>query len=184
MKKVFKYILLIVLVLCFGYLSYKVSFAWYSLQFGNEEDKELVKTGFISIDYIKGNDVIDGKLYPTSSKNGGINTTLKIKRNNGSINVLGTLSLYVNNIPEVLSSNSLKWEVYEDNNTNPSSMGTFDGISNGDRVVLLDDFLVPTEYVSYTIYIWVDGNNSGNEVQNSSFSAVISASASQTNNTN
>lgn len=184
MKKFFKYFIVIILLLCLGYLSYKASYAWYSLQFGNEEDKEVIKTGFISIDYIKGNDIIDGKLYPSASKSGGINTTLNIKRNDGSINVLGTIALYVNNIPEVLSTDSLRWEIYENDNVSPSSMGTFNGVSNGDRVVLLDDFLIPTEYVAYTIYIWVDGNRSGNEIQNSTFSAIISASASQTNDVN
>ena len=71
----------------------------------------------------------------------------------------------------------LKWAVYKNDETSPIKTGTFAGINTGESLQIVDNFLVPEEYDSYTVYIWLDGEGSTNDMQNKMFSASIYAQA-------
>ncbi len=144
--------------------------------FVKTNDIDLSKTGKLEVIYINEED-IDGSLQPTNSKESGLSTIAKIKIAEGSVAALATISLEIESLPVELAVSGLKWEVYKNSDISTYNQGTFEGVSEGEFVDIVSDYLLSTDETTFTIYIWLNGNEVGNEVENKTFTAYLSARA-------
>lgn len=168
------YIIIGVIALCL--ITIASTYAYFTSLVTANNNQLNSNSGKIDISYEKGTD-INGTLYGTTNYLNGLNTTVKIKANINSLKAYVGIYLKINSIDNELKSPYLKWAVYKNNGTTPIKTGTFAGINTGESLQIVDNFLVPEEYDSYTVYIWLDGEGSTNDMQNKMFSASIYAQA-------
>lgn len=121
--------------------------------------------------------VIDGN----SDKNGILTQTVDAHCENAS--TLQTLKDYSNETSctdaggiWVTTGTALKYAVYVDTDTNPSSVGYINAV--GTTLTIYDDFDV-SDVKDYNIYVWLDGSLSDNTYAHMSFSSKISAVVTQ-----
>lgn len=176
MKKNKRIIIYILIVLGISLLSFGAAYAWFSATASGTA--VTVQSGKLSVSYTNGS-TISGNLYPTSSYEKGLSTTVYIGLNTDSLEAIGTFHLDFVNVPSVLKISALKWELRDPTTKALISNGNFLGSSNS--ITLLSNFDITTTQKGYSLYIWLDGNMVGNEVQNQNFSANLVASAVQSN---
>ena len=168
------YIIIGVIALCL--ITIASTYAYFTSIVTADNNQLNSNSGKIDISYEKGTD-INGTLYGTTNYKNGKNTTVKIKANINSLKAYVGIYLKINSIDNELKSPYLKWAVYKNNGTTPIKTGTFAEVNSGESLQIVDNFLVPEEYDSYTVYIWLDGEGSTNDMQNKMFSASIYAQA-------
>ena len=127
-----------------------------------------------------GNSLLNGKLTPSANKNGGIHTTVNIRVDQGSAEALAYLYLNIESMSAVLSSTSVKWEIYGVRNSQTvySNSGTLNGYSAqtpNNKIAIVTDYNLTEADTEFTLYMWIDGATTGNEVIGASFSGYISA---------
>lgn len=183
MKKNSKYISnpkfiigMIAILTIISILTITATYAYFILTVSTENNQIAANSGKIDIYYQKGND-INGVLYGTTDYTRGLNTTVQIKANDGSLKANVGIYLKVDTIDEYLKSNALKWAVYKNGNANVIKSGTFETAQEGSNIQIVNDFEVTTTIQEYTIYVWLDGPSSTNNMQNQSFSGQIYAKA-------
>ena len=61
-------------------------------------------------------------------------------------------------------------EVYTNN-------GTFEGYNdtNNNAIPIVEDYRLTEEQTDFTVYVWIDGEHTGNEILGAAFSGYISA---------
>lgn len=133
-----------------------------------------------------GGTAIEGSLIPAKNKEEGFNTTVNIKISESSVQ--GTANLYINieQITASIASEALKWEVYKTvDGTNSlvktgsfvdcETSGTKKQCAAGDKLYIVKDYPLSTTNTAFTVYIWLDGYKSGNEVIGAQLKAYIGA---------
>lgn len=172
-KRVMVYSLLVlgIFLLAFG-----GTYAWFTATASGDE--VTVKSGKLSVQYTKGS-TISGNLYPAASYKKGLSTTVYIKLSEGSLQALGTLRLELVNVPDLLKTKALNWELRDPETEVIIREGDFYGA--GDEIILYENFEITESQKGYSLYIWLDGNMAGNEVQNLNFTANLIANAVQKN---
>lgn len=150
--------------------------AYFVLTVNSNNNNINNSSGKIDIDYVKGTD-INGVLYGTNNYLNGLSTTVKIKYNEGSVRAVVGFYLKIENIDDALKSTALRWAVYKNDSTISIKNGNFVSTNNGMSIQVVDDFVVPAEYEEYTLYVWLDGESSTNDMQNKTFNAKMYASA-------
>ena len=122
---------------------------------------------------------INGPINLSVDRTGGINTTVHIKIGEGSAEALSYLYLNILEMTNNLSVSNVKWEisgvkegkeVYTDN-------GTFQGYNatTNNKIPLVKNYRLTETQTDFTLYIWIDGPNTGNEILGANFSGYISA---------
>ena len=138
-----------------------------------------------ALDFIvlyNGDTDFNGKISISPTKEGGIIRTVNIRVAEGSAHALSNLFITIESITPNLSIEGFKWEVYgyKNNELVYSNNGNFAGYNatEGHNVVpIVEDYRLTEEITYFTVYLWIDANNTGNEVLGGSFNAYISASS-------
>lgn len=135
-------------------------------------------TGKLNVIYNAGN-VINESLSVASNKDGGYNTTVKIKLAPNSAKAKADLYIHINEITANIASQGFIWEVYGYRNGNLvySNSGNFNGYNNttNNKVIIARDYLLSETETSFTIYFWLDGSKTDNNVIGGLFSGYIGA---------
>lgn len=154
------------------------TFAWYNGRIASD-NTNLGKSAKLDIEYTDGFDeVLSGSLIPVKDKSGGISTTAKIGLKSDSVAAKLRLSLELTTFTAVLgNSEALTYEVYK--GSTRIATGNFKGKSQGNTVDILTNHALTTTAETFTVYVWLDGSKSGNEVQNATFKANLYASTEQ-----
>lgn len=176
MKKNKHIIMYLLIVLGIGILSFGAAYAWFTVTASGTPI--TVQSGKLSVNYTNGS-TVSGNLYPTSSYEKGLSTTVYIGLNEDSLQALGTFRLDFVNVPDTLKISALKWELRDPTTKALISSGNF--LKSNNSITLLSNFDITTTQKGYSLYIWLDGSMVGNEVQNQTFSANLVASAVQSN---
>lgn len=165
--------ILIVITLCL--LTFGITYAWFIMS-RTSNNVNAASSGNLQIIYDKGQDVL-GTLYPTNSKDNGLKATVTIRQTEASIQGLATINLNISTIDKELAISALKWELYANGSDVPINTGDFSNTSSSDVIKLVEDYQLSTVDTKFDLYIWLNGNESGNNVINKSFGAYISAIA-------
>ena len=136
-------------------------------------------SGKLDIAYNIENSSVNGTLIPSSTRSGGISTSVTAKLNSGSIP--GNINLYIT--PTALTGmpfSALMWEVDvvdTSDNLLTHYEGDFTGCVINTPVKITDAYSLTTNLLTFKIYIWLNGERINNENYNSNngFTATISA---------
>ncbi len=175
MKRTINSLIIILIVITLILVTFSITYAWFmtSQISGNNSS---TSSGKLEIIYDKGQDV-NGTLTPSTSKDKGLTTSVKIRQSSSSVNGLATVTLNVSTIDTELAVTGLKWELYKDSESSPISSGNFMGVSSNSKINLIEDYSLTTNDTTFTLYIWLNGDEVDNSVMDKSFSAYINASA-------
>lgn len=176
MKKQYIYIICTVLLLTISVVGGTYAFfASYSNSANNGVDTNSSEFGVI---YNGGTD-ISGPLKLSSDRTGGFSTIVHAKTVEGGVNALLDLYININAMTTNLSVSNVKWEVsgVKGGVEVYSDSGTFLGYNdtNNNKILIVDDFILTEDQTDFTLYIWIDGNSTGDEIIGASFSGFISA---------
>ena len=160
------------------FLAIGLTYAWWTWNSTTNTDVSLTIDG-ININYEAGSDITNIKLLPVTSKEKGVEDNIAIKKDitvSSNTNVYMDLNMSLELFPDGLKHESLKWEIYKDNNlVNSGNLGSS---NQGDVVKLLSSEKVTTVESIYTLYIWIDGNvDNPDTMQNQNFKFVLNANA-------
>jgi len=169
--------LIIIGVIAICLITFGSTYAFFTLVVSSDNDDVVANSGKLDISYIKEGDLTDQVLYGTSDYRNGLNTSVKIKTNAGSLAATVGIYLKIKEIGQDLISSSLRWAVYKNGASIPIKYGDFSTIPADKIIQIVDDFDVRDEYDEFRVYVWLDGETSTNDMQNESFSATIYASA-------
>lgn len=113
-----------------------------------------------------GGTAIDGALSLSSDRSGGLNTTVNIKMGEGSVVAKGIIYMKVETLTSALAVDGFVWEVdgYKGGELVYYNTGTFNGVSEGDEINIVEDYELSTDNTAFTVYLWLDGNMVSNEV--------------------
>lgn len=173
MKKTFIYIiamLLIVVITVSGTYAYFVS--------TTSSNNKAVTTDSSKLDVIyTGDNAITGDLNLVNSKEEGHKATVKIALSDNSIDGKADMYIKVDSIGQDLASSAFIWETYRMYNGTEIfvSSGTFEGATSGDKIYIDTNYILSTEETTYIVYIWLNGNQIGNEVLGENFEGYIGA---------
>ena len=112
-------------------------------------------------------------------RTGGVSTTVHIKVGEGSAEALSYLKLNIIEMTENLSVENVKWEVSgmrggQEVYTNSGTFQGYDDTTNN-VIPIVEDYRLSETQTDFTLYIWIDGPTTGNEIIGASFSGYISA---------
>lgn len=125
-----------------------------------------------------GGEELDGPIKLLNSKeDGASSTTVQIKMAEDSVQAEANLYINIENISENIATEGFIWEVegYQDETLVYENDGTFDGTEDGDRIKIVDKFLLSEVATDFTVYFWIDGSKVDSEILNSTFKGTISA---------
>ena len=151
-----------------------VSFAWWTWSTSNEQNTNVVVTiGGTTISYEDGEDITNNNLIPTSTKEQGISKDITIS---STSTVYLDLNMTVVALDDGLKDESFKYELYNDNNL--VAGGDFVTSNANDVINLLSGVEITSTPVTYTLYIWIDGNmDNPNTMYNQNFEFRLNANA-------
>lgn len=167
-------ILLLIIITVIG-----ITYAYYSIVVngnnnvqGNSKKYDILYSGGTHI---------TGDLQAVTSKEEGKSTTVQIGLASGSAQANATLYIDIINITNNLAISGFKWEVYRIDGTNEIYVNSdsFNGKKTGDKIPIVTDYpLTNTENETLTkfkVYLWIDGNNSDNNIEGGTFEGYIGA---------
>ena len=175
MKKNFIYIGVIFLI---AVIIASATFAYLFAATNSSKNAMFTNSSKLGIVYTGDADII-GLLNLVSSKEEGVNATVKIKLSSDSVDAKTNVYIKVNEIGPDIASDALNWELYRTYMGVESFVanGTFEGVSNGDKIYVDRDYILSTNETAYTVYIWLDGNKIGNEALGEKIVGYIGAEA-------
>lgn len=173
-----------------------LTYAWFVWQ--SEATTIGGSTTFFDVDYIGGAAINNNELASSIDKSGGASTEVVIKKKNGSIDGVATLTLNITTLTQNADSlseygeidfSAIKWEVYKSINSEspytysdiPGWTGTLQGkgTTTGTTLALFDNETLSDNNVAYKIYIWADAELSTNAYIGTNLVSYITASAVQ-----
>ena len=161
-------------ILVIGAIMVGSSLAWWTWSTSsNEQTNVVVTVGGISINYEDGENITNNNLIPTSTKEQGISKDITVS---SSGQVYLDLNMSIVTLDDGLKDSSFKYEIYD--GTSLLKKGNFANNNIGDNISLLSGMEVTSTPVTYTLYIWIDGNMSNpNTMYNQNFEFRLNASA-------
>ena len=142
------------------------------------DSKVSANTSKIQIIYQdQGVENINGPINVVSKKEEGKNTTVNIRVAKGSPSVKADLYLKIEEITTNIAIEGFIWEVYgyKNNQLVYEQTGNFQGKKNNDIITIVKDYQLSEDNTSFVVYFWLDGNQTNNNVLNSSFRGYIGA---------
>ena len=136
----------------------------------------ITKSGTLDIKYTKGDD-ITGSLKQTTSRVGGLSTEVTISKTSASVDASANIYIIPTTLSEELRVAGLKWEVVGSNGYNNN--GTFYGAIENTPIPIVVNHELTTTDTTFTIYIWLNGNQVGSEVVGTTFVGKIYAESTQ-----
>lgn len=152
----------------------------------NENNAIGTQADTLEIEYT-GDIEINGALHLTKIKEGGHRRVIKIGLSEQSVGIAAHLYIQIKNISPKLAVNGLKWEVYTLKNGVETyyNSGTFmqcgeieaakSKCVSGDKLYMVTNYDLSTIQTEFVVYIWLNGNEVGNEVIGESLIGEISA---------
>ena len=119
----------------------------------NEQTNVVVTVGGITINYEDGENITNNNLIPTSTKEKGISKDITVS-STGQVYL--DLNMDVVTLDDGLKDASFKYEIYNGDTLVKSSNFWLRNV--GDNLSLLSDVTINSTPVTYTLYIWIDGN--------------------------
>lgn len=180
MKKIFFYISIILSILI---ITAGATYAYFASATNSAKNALTGDSAFLLVNYTGGTN-IEGSISLSRDKSGGRNTTVNISLDPDSVIAKADLFLNINSISSPLAVEGFIWEVYKTINGVESFVGsgTFEtcqpsGLkcSSGDKIIIVNDYILSTTNTAFTVYVWLNGDKVGNEVIGSSFSGTIHA---------
>ena len=173
-NKIFLLLLVILLILSVSFIG---TYAWFT--WNSQENTTLtMKIGEIAdVTFINGND-IDANLTPVFNYFDGEKTTFAIENKNISSNiVLHSVTLNIENIPEELRVESLKYKLIGNNNYIID--GELSDAVNGSEISLVNNLELESGSTEYMFYLYIDGNEeNSSDMINKNITANITVTAS------
>ena len=161
-------------LLVIGAIMVGSSLAWWTWSTSsNEQTNVVVTVGGITIDYEDGENITNNNLIPTSTKEKGISKNITVS-STGQVYL--DLNMEVVSLDDGLKDVSFVYELYKDDIfiTN----GNFLNSNAGDSINLLNGVKITSTPITYTLYIWIDGNfNNPSTMYNQNFEFRLNASA-------
>ncbi|MBQ8219539.1 MAG: hypothetical protein IJZ79_07290 [Bacilli bacterium] len=175
MKK--KYIYPIIAILFLTIVTVGTTYSFFMAQASSQEELKGTSKNFEVI-YTGGKIPLENmKIKPSSTKEGGLNTSVNIKVGTNSVLARGTIYINIKKMTSNLSNDGFIWEVYGSNGY--YKKGTFSGYNDTDNNIVNIVENVPITYddTEYTIYLWLDGNNPNidNRIKDAEFDCYIGA---------
>lgn len=182
MKRIIIYISIIMMITI---ITAGATFAYLTASINSTSNSISTEGAELKVAYTGGTK-IEGYLSMSENKSGGLNTTVNIRLEEDSVKAKSNLYININQITSDLASAGFKWEVYkiingEENFVNSGNfLGCQNGnttkkCSNGDKLYIVNDYITTTTNTSFKVYVWLDGNMSGNEVLGDTFAGTIAA---------
>ena len=176
MKKQFIYTICAVLLLAIAVIG--STYAFFSATTG-ENSNVTAEASKFEVLYTGGTD-IGGPVTMSSDRTGGKNTTVHIRVGEGSAQALAYLYLNIDSITTNLRVSGFKWEVSgmrggQEVYTNSGNFAGYNDTTNN-VITIVEDYRLTEQQTDFTIYLWVDGNEAGNEVMDGRLGGYISAS--------
>lgn len=130
-----------------------------------------------------GGSPISGTMQQVANRSGGYSTVINISAGSNSIQPKVNMYINIENITSNLAVAGLKWEV-DITRTGDSLVhysGNFSGYNSttNNVIPIVSDYQLTTTNSQVTVYIWLDGALTNNDVLGGSFSGYISASSEQ-----
>lgn len=176
MKKQYIYTICAILLLAIAVVG--STYAYFVATTNSANNSVDTNSSEFGVIYTGGTDIF-GPLKLSADRTGGFNTTVHVKTIQGGVQALLNLYIDITEMTTNLSVSNVKWEVSGIKNGVEvySNNGTFLGYNdtNNNRILIVDDYLLSEEQTDFTLYIWIDGNHTGDEIIGASFSGYISA---------
>ena len=162
-------------VLVIGAIVVGSTLAWFTWSTTNDQNTNVVVTvGGATISYEDGENITNNNLIPTSTKEKGISKDITIS---STSTVYLDLNMTVVTLDEGLKDASFKYGLYDDTDS-PVVEGNFASSNANDEINLLDGVQITSSPVTYTLYIWIDGNMSNpSTMYNQNFEFRLNANA-------
>lgn len=171
-------LLIIVLILLLTMILVGATYAFFSSSTNTNELKtesstfEVIYTGQTEFDGIP--NLITGQ-NDTEKMSAKVN----IRVAEGSAKPKSTIYINIEKITETLAKKGFVWEVYGYKNGTLvySNEGTFEGKNDttNNIINIVEDYQLAEENTEFTIYLWLDGNQLGNEIFGAEFAAYVGA---------
>lgn len=156
------------------------TYAYYSLTATGTNRAVSTSSKKYEIVYRGGTDIDSSncQMNIVASKEGGCNTIVEFGLGSDvDMAINGNLFINIDSISDELKIEGFKWEVYQLNGTTETkvSSGNFKTIPANNQIQILTNQPLSTTIAKYKIYLWIDGNLTGNDVVNTSFRGYIGA---------
>ena len=171
-----KVIIISIIVAILSLAIFTITYAWFLNSQETSDVSNAATGGSLDIIYANGQD-ITGVLKPAKDNSTALSTTATIRKSSTSVDALATITLNVQSITSGLAISAFKWEVYKNSETSPIKTGNFNGVAANSKISLIENYLLTTSDTTFTIKLWLNGNETTNSVANQSLSAYIDASA-------
>ena len=161
-------------ILVIGAIMVGSTLAWWTWSTSsNEQTNVVVTVGGITINYEDGENITNNNLIPTSTKEKGISKDITVS-STGLVYL--DLNMAVVTLDSGLKDASFKYKIYKGNDL--VTGGNFLNSNVGDNIELLNGVEVNSTPITYTLYIWIDGNmDNPNTMYNQDFAFRLNASA-------
>ena len=156
-----------------------ITYAWWN--WTSEKTNINLTLNGLNVIYTGEDNVLKGPLYPTASITNPDNIIHPFKlRTTNNIDVYGKISLEVLELPNELKERSFLWSLYKEDEEIVN--GSFMDAEVGKDIILSPYEQILTSDTSYTLYIWIDGENYTNplEMGSKNFKLKLKIDASQT----
>ena len=156
-----------------------ITYAWWN--WTSEKTNINLTLNGLNVIYTGEDNVLKGPLYPTASMTNPDNIIHPFKlRTTNNIDVYGKISLEVLELPNELKECSFLWSLYKEDEE--LAIGSFRKAEVGKDIILSPYEQILTSDTSYTLYIWIDGENYTNplEMGSKNFKLKLKIDASQT----
>lgn len=156
-----------------------ITYAWWN--WTSEKTNINLTLNGLNVIYTGEDNVLKGPLYPTASMTNSDNIIHPFKlRTTNNIDVYGKISLEVLEFPNELKEWSFMWSLYKEDEE--IAIGSFKRAEVGKDIILSPYEQILTSDTSYTLYIWIDGENYTNplEMGSKNFKLKLKIDASQT----
>ena len=175
-RKYINIIISVIIIVTICIVTYSITYAWFSVT-KQTSDIESNTSGKLDVVYEKGQD-IGGTLKPSKTNANALTTTATISKTTTSVDGNATIYLHVNEISdEFKNTTALKWEVYQNGILAAIKSGNFSGVSAGSDVKLVENYRITSEETTFTVKLWLNGDEIDGDVNNKTISGYIDASA-------
>ena len=184
MKKVITYIIVILVITV---ITVGSTYAYLVAQTNQNNNITLGEGAELNVVYTGGT-ALEGAISPGVDKKSGLNTTVNIGITEDSVVAKANLYINVNTISSALATEGFIWEVYKIVNGEEIffDSGSFvecrtttnidtKKCATGDKLYVVNDYILSTTTTSFTVYVWIDGNKTGSDVLGASFKGTIAA---------
>ena len=156
-----KRIYLIIGVITITMLIMGATTAWFTWNSTDNTDVTFNVEG-LDITYTGDENVLNKKLYPTSSMTNTDNVIHKFSLvTTSNIDIYTKISLDIIKLDDNLKDVSFRWNLYKEDTSIAS--GNFSNATVGSDV-LLTQAMITTTSTNYTLFIWIDGENYSNPI--------------------